>query len=174
MIFLPALSITGKMKEILRTLRSNHITIRGVYGEGSEAGGNMYQISNQSTISWSEAEILQTVETVVRQLATLELNEQQKMFHKNPDVIIDQVMRSMGVLTNAHMITSDEAVEQLVWLKLGTTLGIVKFKNNRIIDDLFFLVQPATISIKHDMTPTERDKARAKQIKEILTATRVK
>ena len=174
MLFLPALSITGKMKEILKSLRTQHITIRGVYGEGSEAGGNMYQISNQSTISWGDDEILQTVHDVTTNLAKMEMDAQGKLFKEKPDMIIDQVCRSWGILTNAHMLTSDEAVEHLVWLKLGTTLDIIKFKNNRIIDDLFFLIQPATLMVKQAITPIERDKARAKQVKEILTTTRVK
>ena len=174
MVFLPALTISGRLAEIFAKLRTEHITIRGVYGEGTESGGNMYQISNQATITWKEEEIISTVTQIAENLSRQELVEQAKIFAENPDMIVDGVLRSFGLLTNAHMLSSDEAVNELVSLKLGTNLGIIKFKNNRIIDDLFFIIQPATIAQGKTITAIERDKLRAKRIREILLATRVK
>jgi protein arginine kinase len=142
MLFLPALTMTHQIDEIVNQLRDRRITVRGVYGEGSAAGGNMYQISNQACLGMSEQQILENVQAIAIQIAKIELNLQAKLYKSDPDGIVDQVFRSWGVLTNAFMLSSAEAMDHLAFLKLGATLGIIDFKNNRILDDLFFIIQP--------------------------------
>lgn len=174
MMFLPALTKSGQMQNIIRELRGMHITVRGVYGEGSEASGYMYQISNQACLGMAEEQILGTVEEVAMKLARIELELQTTMYKDNPDEITNQVMRSLGLLTHAHMISSDEAVELIAWLKFGDCLGIVRFKP-RILDDLFFVIQPATLSTQNEKASEvfTRDKMRAKKIAEILKTSRM-
>jgi len=169
MMFLPALTLTRQLNPILRQLKANKITIRGVYGEGSESSGYMYQISNQACLTLNETEIIHKINTFVENLALREIELQQQLLANNGDEIINQVMRSLGILTHAHMVTSDEAVEHLAWLKLGSCLGIVRFKAGSL-DDLFFVIQPATLVTQNERAEDylTRDKIRAKKIAEVL------
>ena len=176
MLFLPALTMTNQIEVIINELKDKRITVRGVYGEGSEAGGNMYQISNQACLGMSEQQILETVEAVTLGVAEAELKLQQKLFKENPDEIIDHVYRSWGILTHAHMLSSSEAVEHLAFLKLGSCLKIIEFKNHRIIDDLFFIIQPATLTTQDTRAASvrARDKIRAARVTEVLRTSRVR
>lgn len=175
MLFLPALTITGQINHIISQLSSRHLTVRGVYGEGSTANGYMYQISNQACFQMKESEIISMVESVVMQIVKLEQRTQTTLFKDKADEIIDQVQRAWGILTNAYMLPSAEAMEHLATLKLGVCLGIINFKNHRIIDDLFFITQPNTLVTQDERAQSyvTRDKIRAARVKEILTTSRI-
>jgi len=175
MMFLPALTLSRQMGHVAKQLSGNHITVRGVYGEGSDAGGYMYQISNQACFGMTEFQILEMVETVVLDIAKLELKTQAQMSKDAPDALIDNVMRAWGLLTNAYMISSAEAVENLAMLKLGACLEIIKFKNSRILDDLFFIIQPNTLATVDERAAgvIQRDKIRAERVAKELRATRL-
>jgi len=175
MLFLPALTLTGQIQSVVKQLGRSRITVRGVYGEGSSATGYMYQISNQATLGLTEEQILEKVENATVAIAQIEHKLQQELLSTQGEVIVDQIMRSLGILTHAHLISSDEATEKLAWLKLGDCLGILKFKP-RSLDDLFFIIQPATLSsqergAEHILT---RDKLRAKKIAEVLRFSKMK
>jgi protein arginine kinase len=178
MIYLPALTLTGGINELFRDIRSKKITIRGVYGEGSDTSGCIYQISNQNCLFMQDQEILNLVGSVVTKIAVAELNLQRQIFNDNKDEIIDNVMRAWGTLTNAHLLSSKEANDKLVWIKLGVCLNILAFKNDRIIDDLFFFTKPATLltnaRLGTDAPAAARDKLRASQIREKLLFNRIK
>jgi len=176
MIFLPALTMTNQISDIVDMLRDERITVRGVYGEGSEAGGYMYQISNQACLGMSEQSIIENVESIAIQIAKMEIELQQKLFTDDPEWIIDQVYRSWGILTNVLMLATSEAVDHLAMLKLGACLGIIGLKNNRVLDDLFFTIQPATMVTQDDRAASvrERDKIRAAKIAQDLRALRIK
>jgi len=175
MLFLPALSLTGRIVQIINELKGHKIVVRGVYGEGSEAAGYMYQISNQACMHLGEDAILKKIEEVTTQICNIELNLQAELLQKNKDDIIDQVMRSLGLLTHAHKISSEEATENLAWLKLGDCLGILKFKP-RILDDLFFVIKPASITTQNEKVTNvlSRDILRAEKISSILKSSRQK
>jgi protein arginine kinase len=176
MVFLPALTMTGQIDGIIDKLSNQRITVRGVYGEGSSAVGNMYQISNQACLGLSESQILENVKNVTLQIVKIELELQRKLYKNSPDEIIDQVFRAYGLLTSAYMLSSAEAVENLASLKLGACLDIIKFKNNRILDDLFFIIQPATLQSQDDRanTAVARDKIRAQKVADYLRTSRIK
>jgi len=176
MMFLPALSKTGRINAIAKTLSSKHITVRGVYGEGSEANGCMYQISNQACFGKTEHEILSMVKTVANELVSLEFALAKKLLDTNTDELVDRTMRAWGTLTNAYMISSAEAMELLADLKFGCILEIIKLKNQHVLDDLFFITQPNTIITveKKSLDPAGRDKIRAGRVKEILLTSRIK
>ena len=177
MIYLPALTITKKIADVFQELDNQKITIRGVYGENSDASGCIYQISNQNCINMPDTEVLKMIHQLVTKLATIELNLERELWQKSPDKIIDKVMRAWGILTNAHLLTSDETVEQLVWIKLGICFKIIAFRNNRIIDDLFFTTKPATIVTNYHLQNADqiqRDRKRAEQVREKLLLFRMK
>ena len=177
MIYLPALTITKKITAVFNELDNQKITIRGAYGENSNATGCIYQISNQNCITMSDTEIISMMNNIITKLATTELNLQRELWQKSRDQIIDKVMRAWGTLTNAHLLTSNEAIEQLAWLKLGIGFKILSFRNNRIIDDLFFITKPATIATNHHIQKSNQiqcDKKRAEQVREKLLSFRIK
>jgi protein arginine kinase len=175
MMFLPALTISNQIGGIIEELSNQNLTVRGVYGEGSGAGGYMYQISNQACLGMKESQIIRMVEEVTIQIAKLELKTQDFMYKEAPDELIDRVHRAWGLLTNAYMLSSAEAVDNLAVLKLGACLGIVKFKNVRILDDLFFITQPNTLVTVDERASSvsARDKIRAARVAEALRATRL-
>ncbi len=158
-------------------LDNQKLTIRGVYGENSDTSGCIYQVSNQNCIALTDQAILQMILGKINELATIELTLERELWQKSPDQIIDRVMRAWGLLTNAHLLTSQEAVEQLVWIKLGVTLKILAFKNDRVIDDLFFVTKPATITTNNKLKNPDqitRDRLRAASIREKLLSFRIK
>ena len=177
MVFLPALTITGQIGRIASELSNQHLTVRGVYGEGSDAGGYMYQISNQACFRMKPEQILEMVKNMTHQIVKRELAAQQSLYKNNTDQIVDGVMRAWGLLTNAYMLSSAEAVTHIAMLKLGSNLGIINFKNNssRILDDLFFVIQPNTLATVDNRATAvlERDKIRAKRVREELLKSRV-
>jgi len=175
MIFLPALTITGQMDLIIEQLSNQRLTVRGVYGEGSEAQGYMYQISNQACFGMTEKAIIDMVQNVTMQIVKLEYKAQNDLMKRSPDEVIDNVMRAWGLLTNAYLLSSTEAVENLALLKLGSCLGIIKFKNQGILDDLFFIIQPQTLVIRDNRASStiERDKIRASTVCKHLRSTRL-
>lgn len=177
MIYLPALTITKKIASVFKELDNQKITIRGVYGENSSASGCIYQISNQNCLTMSDTEVIEMINQIVTKIATTELNLERELWQKTPDQIIDKVMRAWGILTNAHLLTSDEVVDQLVWIKLGIGFKILSFRNHRIVDDLFFITKPATIATNHNLknaNQLQRDKIRAQQVREKLLSFRMK
>ena len=177
MIYLPALTITKKITTIFKEVDNQKITIRGAYGENSKANGCIYQISNQNCVNMTDAEVIEMLNQIITKIATTEFNLQRELWQKSPDQIIDKVMRAWGILTNAHLLTSNEAVEQLVWIKLGIGFKILSFRNNRIIDDLFFITKPATITTNHHLqnaNQLQRDKKRAIEVREKLLSFRMK
>jgi protein arginine kinase len=174
MMFLPALTMTGQINMAINNLRNMRIAVRGVYGEGSGASGHMYQISNQACLEMDESEILKKVEGIAVKLANDEIELQKALFKEQGDWVIDNVMRSFGALTHAYMISSDEAIGHLAWLKFGDCLGIIKFKP-RVLDDLFFVTKPFTLLSQHEKAEDTitRDKLRAKKIADILRTSRI-
>ena len=177
MMYLPALTLTKKIGEVFNQLDNHKITIRGVYGENSDSSGCIYQISNQNCITMPDMEVLKMITEIVAKLGSIELDLQRQLWQKSPDQIIDKVMRAWGLLTNALLLSSQEATEQLVWIKLGIGFKILSFKNNRLVDDMFFVTKPATLTANqkiHNLTSISRDKLRAMEIREKLLLSRIK
>ncbi len=176
MIYLPALTISKEITKIFEQVDNKKITIRGVYGEGSKSSGCIYQISNQNCINMPDSEILTMLKNIVFQITNAEINEQRKLWAKSSDKIIDNVMRAWGILTNAHLLSSTETMDHLIWIKLGSLLGIISFKNDKIIDDLFFITKPATLVTNNGINNDKilRDKVRAVRIREKLLSFRIK
>ena len=134
-------------------------------------------VSNQNCITMNDADVLKMMHQIITKIVAMELNLERELWQKSPDKIIDKVMRAWGILTNAHLLTSDEVVEQLVWIKLGIGFKILSFRNNRIVDELFFLTKPATIINNYHLqnaSQVERDKKRAEEVRGKLLFFRMK
>lgn len=170
MMFLPALTLNGAIKQIIDSLEQKGITVRGLYGENSSCSGYFYQISNKFTLGLSEEEIVEMVEKNVNKIIEMEETARKTLQNVNESVIIDMSYRAYGILTNSYTISTDECIELLSKLRFGVVLGLVKFKNPCIIDELYTNVQPAHLMDYYslELTPKEQDIFRAKYIYENL------
>lgn len=164
MMFLPAITINGLVPKVIRTISRLGLTVRGVYGEGSDAQGYMYQISNEVTLGVSEEEILAEVEKVVEKIRRLEESERRLL--KNGASALDlkdECMRAYGVLTNCARLSTKEFISLSSKVKLGSCLGYLSIRDVSKIDDLVLKLSPANITAAAGkaLTPLERDVYRA-------------
>ncbi len=143
MLHLPALILGKQIDQVLQAVAKLHLAVRGLYGEGTEAFGNLFQISNQLTLGKSEKEIIATLEKVVLQVIETEKNARKALLKTDADVLYDKVGRAYGILSNAHVITSRETIELLSTLRMGIDLGIIGELDRQAVNELFVLAQPA-------------------------------
>ncbi len=143
MLHLPGLILSKQIDQVLHSVVKLHLAVRGIYGEGTEALGNLFQISNQKTLGESEDKIISTLETVVMQVVETERNARKALLRMGADVVYDKVGRAYGILTGAHIITSKEAIELLSILRMGVDLEVIGDLDRKAINELFILTQPA-------------------------------
>jgi len=170
MVHLPALSKTKNTKKILQATSSFGISIRGVYGENSEASGDMYQISNKQTIGISEKEIVDNLNVIVEKIIEQE-RKARKILAKDDIELEDMIYRSFGILSNCRKISSSEVRELLSDIKLGTDLGILKEMTDLKVKKLYLYTKPANLQkyLGEQYEAIERDIKRAEVIKQIIT-----
>lgn len=171
MTFLPAITINGVMPKVYRSIAKLGLTVRGVYGEGSEAEGYMYQISNEVTLGVTEENILAQVTEVVKKVAELEEGERYKLKMGSSALDIkDDCMRSYGVLTNCAKLSTSELIKLSANVKLGACLGYINVADVSEIDDLVVKMRPANITAaaSRGLTPIERDMYRADYVSKHL------
>jgi protein arginine kinase len=170
MLHLPALVMRGDMDRVFRAVAKLNLAVRGLYGEGTEAHGDFYQVSNQVTLGKSEREILDTVGKVVPRIVEYERLARQKLVAENRETLEDQVWRSYGTLKTARTISSAETMQLLSHLRLGVNLGLVSDIHVVQLNELFLLTQPAHLQkvSGHEMASEDRDVMRAEFIRKRL------
>ncbi len=164
MMHLPALTITGNIGKIISSVRSIGLTVRGLYGEGSKAYGNLYQISNQITLGVTEEEIIEKLQNITSQIAKHEIESRDEL--KQNDAVIDKLWRSYGTLKFARQISSMESKALLSDVILGENLGIIDIKGKKPKIELMVETEPSLIMDKKELSPEERDKKRAELLRE--------
>ncbi len=171
MLHLPSLVMTKQIDKVLQALARLNIAVRGLYGEGTRASGNFFQFSNQVTLGKSEEDIISELEKIVRQVIDHE-REARKMLMKGDkkDKLVDKIFRALGTLKFATLMSSEEATALLSMLRLGIDLGVIGGITRDNINTLFIAIQPAhlQLAMKKVSTPIERDKNRAKMIRDLL------
>lgn len=170
MVHIPAINICGRMKGLADMLSKLGLTVRGLFGEGSEADGYLYQISNQITLGVSENEIIDKLKNAVESIVTMEKTLRQELKDNNPVAISDRVWRSYGTLKYAQSISGKEAKQCLSDCLLGKNMGIINTVDNINLKELMVLSEPAHISkaFGKDLKPEERDVKRAEFIRSII------
>lgn len=170
MIHLPVITINHRMESVTNALSQIGMTIRGLYGEGSKAYGNLYQISNQITLGISEEEAVNNLRTVVNQIITQECNAREDVYKNYRYELEDRISRSQGILKSAVLVSATECLKLLSDLRLGCEMDLIKDIDMSTVNDLFIEMQPATIQRKlgKSMTVKEINLARAALIKEKL------
>jgi protein arginine kinase len=168
MIHLPALVLTQQINRILSAITQVGLAVRGLYGEGSEATGNIFQISNQITLGQSEEEIIDKLYSVVRQIIEHERAARERLMAESRMRITDRINRSFGILSHAAIIDTKEAAQRLSDVRLGIDLGIIKGLTTPVLNELLVMMQPGFLqqAAGEKLTPDERDIRRAALIRE--------
>jgi protein arginine kinase len=144
MLHLPALKLTGEIEKVFRAAKDMHLAVRGLYGEGTEAIGDFYQISNQTTLGRSEEEILKEFnDQIIPKIITAELTARQILESERPLALDDKIGRAIGVLKYARLLTSEETLFFLSHLRLGVVMKRVTGLDLQAINSLFLHTQPA-------------------------------
>lgn len=168
MLHLPALSKSNK-RGVLNQVSKFGLTLRGFQGEGSEASGDLYQLSNQVTLGRSEEDILAGLGAATKQIVELERELRQKLM-QNKAALEDQCYRALGTLSFARSLSSKEAYELLSILRLGVSLGLIEGWNLAEVDELLIKVHPGHITFDagQALNDNERDTARAALLRKEL------
>jgi protein arginine kinase len=167
MLHLPAMEMTKEINKVLATIAQFGLAVRGVYGEGTKALGSLYQISNQSTLGDSEETIIKKIDHLTRQIAEKERITRKNIFEKSAITFEDKIFRAYGILKNTRIISTDEAVRLISFLKLGITSGLITDNNINDMDKLYIEIQPASLQYisRKEMNDMERDIKRAEIIR---------
>ena len=168
MMHLPGLVMIGQMEKVIRAVNKLGIAVRGSFGEGSEAIGSVFQISNQQTLGESESTILGKLSSVLKSIIKQEGNAREVLLQKNKNQVLDKIGRSFGILIYSQILTSSEALNMLSLMRLATDLGFLKEGARSDIDSLFIECQPGHIQFMGgDAIPAdERDEFRAQFMRE--------
>ena len=169
MVHLPALTECGKINAVISSLAKLGITVRGIYGEGSRALGNIYQISNQVTLGVSEEETIDKMTQVVTELIEQERSLGRKLYESRKLQFEDRVCRALGTLNYSRILTSNEAMNLVSDVRWGVNLGIIKNISLETLSELLYNTMPANMVKNYNLTdPTERDMKRSELFREGL------
>jgi protein arginine kinase len=163
LLHLPALVHTKQIEKVFRALHKINLTVRGLYGEGTQADGDFYQISNQQTLGKSERELIRNLSEVVPQILSYERQARKEMINQRRQVLHDQVSRAYGLLKTAQTISSSETMLLLSSVRLGINLGLIDDLEIPTVNELFIHTQPAHLQKLHGspLEVDERNIARA-------------
>ena len=170
MLHLPALVITRQIDKVFRSLQKISLAVRGLYGEGSQAMGDFYQISNQITLGRSEDELIKQVGDVVPVLIDYERRARDFLMRENQENLHDRVSRAYGILSTAQTISSEETMHLLSSVRMGINLGLIEDVEIPTINELFIQTQPAHLQILtgSELDTTDRNIERARHLRKLL------
>ena len=176
MLHLPGLVLLEEMDSVVNGISKIGLAVRGMWGEGTEAVSNMFQISNQITLGKDEIKIIDHLEQIVLELKDHELNARKRLMIEKELTVKDHVSRSYGILKNAHIIASSESLNLLSTLRLGLDLGLVEGFSKQELDKLFISTQPAHLQKLEgsELDPNERDVLRAEMLRLFLKNAKLK
>ena len=170
MLHLPVLSMIRQIAPIVQAVGKIGLTVRGIYGEGTEAVGCLYQISNQVTLGRAEEDILESLAATARQLIEREGEARKRLFEQNHIELEDKLMRSWGIFTNARRMDSKEFMKLLSDVRLAVDLDILPGGLRAKIDSLMEDAQPASLNERFggNVPAQERDRLRAQVVREMM------
>ncbi len=151
MMFLPALDISGRIKELLPTIKRAGMTVRGAFGEGTSAEGYIYQLSNERTLGWSEMEIIRDLKSMTMTLCDEEITAREKMLKSKGIELRDRCLRAFGVLTNCATLKQNEFLEKMTDVRLGIALGFMEALDAKGFDDFVNDMRPAAFRLSNEL-----------------------
>ena len=170
MLHLPGLVLSEQINPIIQSVNKLGLAVRGLYGEGTEALGNIFQVSNQMTLGENEITIVERLDKVLSQIIEHEENARQTLLEKKPKIVYNHIGRAYGILANAHSISSKETMNLLSLMRLGVDMGLFPGMERALVDELFILTQPAHLQkqLSDKLSAEERDLIRADMLRERL------
>jgi protein arginine kinase len=170
MLHLPALVITRQIDKVFRSLQKISLTVRGLYGEGSQAMGDFYQISNQVTLGRTEAELIRQVSDIVPVIVDYERQAREFLVKESHENLHDRVSRAYGILRTAQTISSEETMHLLSSVRMGVNLGLIRDVNIPAINELFLRTQPAHLQklTGGELDTSDRNIERARYLRRYL------
>jgi protein arginine kinase len=167
MMHLPALVIAGQMDKVVRAVNQLGMVVRGLFGEGSDASGSIFQISNQTTLGESEEDIIKRLGSVLQSIIENEMNARGKLLEADAGKLFDKIGRAYGILRNSHLLSSGEAMNLLSLIRLGVDIGVLPEAQRPVIDRLFIEAQPGHLqhAQKGEFEPGQRDLLRAVRLR---------
>jgi protein arginine kinase len=167
MVHLPALVVSEQINQIIQAVNKIGFAVRGLYGEGTEALGNLFQVSNQTTLGEKEEEIITRLQKVIETIISHEQNARIALLQKQSNKLLDHIGRGYGILRHAHCMTSKEALNLLSFIKLGIDLHFFPEECRIPVDELFMETQPAHLQkgSQQKLAAEERDALRAEIIR---------
>lgn len=168
LVHIPALQMTGNLNKMLNIINNLGMNVRGLYGEGSKAEGDVYQVSNNQTLGITEKEIAKNLNLLAQKIIDQE-RLARKYLSKNSLKLEDEVYRSYGILVNARRLSEEEAIDLLSKVKLGTDLGIIKELNDKKIRELMLFTKPANMQkrLSTKLSVIDQEASRCEVIKQI-------
>src|SRR5713101_2262817 len=170
MLHLPGLVLAEQINPIIQSVNKLGLAVRGLYGEGTEALGNVFQVSNQMTLGESESAIVERLEKVLGQIIEHEENARGTLLEKKSKVVYNHIGRAYGILANAHSISSKETMNLLSLMRLGVDMGLFPGVDRWLVDELFIITQPAHLQkrFSEKLSAEERDLLRADMVRKRL------
>jgi protein arginine kinase len=167
MVHLPAIGLTRQLEKVFRSLQKINLVVRGLYGEGSRASGDFFQISNQITLGRSETTALSELQGVIAKILNYERQARAALLQEKRLELQDRVSRALGALQHAAMMTSDETMEFLSSVRLGINLGLLDDISMHTVNELFIQTQPSHLQklVGGPMDGEERNAARARYLR---------
>lgn len=174
MVHLPALAYLGRLESVLRSIAQVGLAVRGIYGEGTQASGNIFQISNQVTLGRNEAEIVDNITRVTAQIVEHEKNARNILVKNWKIKLEDLAGRAYGTLSNSYIVSSEEAIRLLSDLRLGVDTGTVSQISKQTLNELLVLIRPAHLQRiqGQELDEDQRDIYRASLLREKLNRKR--
>ncbi|MDX2115760.1 MAG: protein arginine kinase [Planctomycetota bacterium] len=171
MLHLPGLKLTGEIEKVRRAAKGMSLAVRGFYGEGSEAVGDFFQLSNQTTLGKDERGLLADFEgDLVPKVVEYERLARRSLLDKRRVILDDKVHRALGTLLHARLLKSEEALEMLSYVRLGVLLNVIDGVDLATVNNLVLLTQPAHLqkALKRDLEQSERRIERATLVRQTL------
>ena len=170
MLHLPGLVLAEQINQIIQAVNKLGLAVRGLYGEGTEALGNVFQVSNQMTLGESESDIVERLNKVLLQIIEHEENARATLLEKKPKTVYNHIGRAYGILANAHSISSKETMNLLSLMRMGIDLAMFPDLDRALVDELFITTQPNHLQRRFSdkLSAEERDLLRADMLRERL------
>lgn len=174
MVHLPVLAMTGQVQRMMGAVTQFGLAVRGLYGEGTEFLGNIFQLSNQVTLGHTEEEIIQHLTNVTQQIINQERAAREHILRRGKTQLEDRIWRSYGILSHARSISTQEAMQLLSDVRLGIDLGLLRGIEGRILQELLVMIRPAHLQqmMGRELSAPERDVHRAALIRERIAIPR--
>ncbi|MGL6197029.1 MAG: protein arginine kinase [Thermoguttaceae bacterium] len=171
MLHIPALVASKEIEKVFRSLQKVNLAVRGMYGEGSQALGDFFQISNQITLGKTEEELISKVADIVPQIISYERQARDFLRKEKLDNVIDRSSRAIGVLSTARTISSEEAMDHLSSIRLGVNMELIDGPSIETVNDLLLHIQPAHLQklVGTLLGSNDRDLARAQYLRKRLS-----